>query len=97
MTLHYNRYKELCNKYKISDTAHVWDTMLKTFRPFTDEELTQFDVIVTHVKSHYGRDEYKIIKNKPKLSSKDLAIICDKGNLAFGYTGDQKRLSVYTE
>ena len=97
MTLHYNRYKELCKKYKISHIAHVWDTMLKTFRPFTDKELAQFDVIVTHIKSHYGRNEYKIIKNKPKLSSKDLAIICDEGNLAFGYTGDQKRLSVYTD
>ena len=97
MTLNYNRYKELCNKYKISHTAHVWDTMLKKFRPFTDEELAQFDVIVTHVKSHYGRNEYEIIKNEPKLSSKDLAIICDKGNLAFGYTGNQKRLSVNTD
>lgn len=97
MTFHYDRYKELCEKYKIADTNKIWDSEIKRFRPFTDEELAQFDVIVTHVKSHYGRNEYEIIKNEPKLSSKDLAIICDKGNLAFGYTGDQNRLSVYID
>ena len=32
-----------------------------------------------------------------RTNDKDLAIICDKGNLAFGYTGDQKRLSVNTD
>jgi len=73
METHYERYKELEAKHKISYGLRK------------DEDESDFDVIVQRTESGYGHTSYEVIKNTPNLSMDDLAIIADKGNLCFGY------------
>lgn len=97
---YYDRYNELKSQYKISRTNKVVDldeNQNRYVREMTDTEQEDFDIIINYVKSHYGKTEYEIIKNKPNLSDNDLAIICDEGNLAFGYTSKHSTFYVYTD
>ena len=70
MEAHYERYKELEAKYKISRGLRK------------GESESDFDVIV---QQSGCSSTYEIVKNTPNLSTDDLAIIADKGNLCFGY------------
>lgn len=65
-------YKELCEKYKISNDIEY-------------QNPCDFDVIISLKRKNVTTYVYEIIKNEPKLSKKKLALICDKGNLCFGY------------
>ena len=73
--VNYARYKKLCDTYKI---------LISTYGKSSDE-LEEADVIVERVGSGYAHTRYRVVKNKPGLIYKDLAIICDSGYLCFGY------------
>ena len=45
----------------------------------------------------YAHTKYKITRNDPGLSDEDLAIICDKGNLPFGFRREGNVICVYTD
>lgn len=85
--VNYTRYKELCDKYKI----------LRSTYDKSSEELEEADVIVERVGSGYAHTRYRVVKNKPGLSYKDLAIICDSGNLCFGYRTEGSIICVYID
>ena len=57
----------------------------------------EYDVVVNNFSQRYGTSEYEIIKNGPGLSEKELALICDDGNLCFGYSAHGKYIDIYTE
>lgn len=45
----------------------------------------------------YATSKYLVERNDPGLSDKDLAIICDKGNLPFGFRREGDIIYVYTD
>ena len=85
--VNYTRYKELCDTYKI----------LRSTYGKSSEELEEADVIVEGAGVGYAHTKYRVVKNKPRLSYKDLAIICDSGNLCFGYRTEGSIICVYID
>ena len=54
--------------------------------------------VVKRVGTTYNREIYKIVENKHDLSDDELALICDGGNLCFGYNVTENgSISVYTD
>lgn len=81
---YYDRYNELQKKYKIC--YHL-----------DGQSTDDYDVIVAYVGSGYAHQKYKVIKNGPNLDAKDIAIICDRGNLCFGYRVEGSTIIVHTD
>ena len=54
-------------------------------------------VDVKWVSTGYAYTKYAILNNEPGLSDEDLAIICDKGNLPFGFRREGNMIFVYTD
>ena len=73
-------YKELKQTYKvyINDIKFI-------LKDGEDVNFNDYDVIIGR-KPCYNHGEYKIYKNKPNLSAEELALLCDEGNLCFGYS-----------
>lgn len=63
-------YKEICKKYKIS-RCEV-------------ENPDDYDIVLRRT-AGYNHSTYSVIKNTTNLSQLELALICDDGNLCFGY------------
>lgn len=80
-------YKELKEKYKILKVSDV------NHRLPTNEELEQNDIVISR-KACYAHGEYKIYKSPDEITLDELALICDGGNLCFGYRGNKNFLSV---
>ena len=98
----YNRYKELNDTYKIKYGTHGLlpaDSIERFKMSLLDVEnaLKDYDIVVERCGSVYAGIKYKVLRNVPKLSSKDLAIICDRGNLCFGYRTEGGYIIVYTD
>lgn len=81
---YYKRYNELQEKYKI---CFYLD----------GQSPNDFDIIVSYVGAVYAGAKYRVIKNRPGLSALDMAIICDRGNLCFGYRAEGSTIIVYTD
>lgn len=73
-------YAELNSKYKI----YRRDTKM-TLVDGEDCDFSQFDVVIGR-SAGYNHALYKVYKNAPNLSQEELALVCDCGNLCFGYT-----------
>lgn len=84
---YYDRYKELKETYKIAYSA----------RGLSNDEFAAHDIVVEHIGFGYAHSKYRVMLNKPNLSTKDLAIICDKGNLCFGYRVEGNIICVHTD
>ena len=80
-------YEELKEKYKILKVSDV------DHRTPTNVELEQNDIVISR-KACYAHGEYRIYKCPNEITLDELALICDGGNLCFGYRGDKKFLSV---
>lgn len=63
-------YEELCKKYKISR--------------YEVENPDDYDIVLDRTPG-YNHSTYRVIKNTTNLSQLELALICDSGNLCFGY------------
>lgn len=86
---HYDRYKELTSTYKV--------LCLPSFPGYSMEKLKDYDVAIQFVGVGYAHQKYRVIKNEPNLPTKDLAILCDNGNLCFGYRVEGGCICVYTD
>lgn len=73
-------YEALCTKY------NIYRNDLRV-NPEVNED--KYDIIIGRLPG-YNHSEYNIIKNKPNLTLLQLALICDEGNLCFGYTQGHK-------
>lgn len=72
-------YEQLHSKYK------VYRNDLKiNLTDGEDLNFDDYDVIIGR-KPCYHHGEYKVYKNKPNLTKDELALLCDTGNLCFGY------------
>ena len=75
-------YDKLNEKYRI----HRNDLQ---FNPEVNQD--DYDVIIGR-KACYKHAEYNIIKNKPNLSTDELLLLCDNGNLCFGGRKDGQHI-----
>lgn len=80
-------YEKLEVKYKILKVSDI------DHKEPSKEELEQNDIVYSR-KACYGHGEYRIYKCPESVSLDELALICDDGNLCFGYRGDKKFISV---
>ena len=80
-------YKELKETHRV----YRHDTKLD---PTADINMDDYDVVIGR-KAGYHHALYKVHKNTPNLSTIELALLCDSGNLCFGHTmeGDMIRVS----
>ena len=77
-------YKELCSKYKVLKVGRDAIGRNESFSTPTSEELVNNDFVYAR-RSCYGSSEYKIYKCPDELTLDEIALICDDGNLCFGY------------
>ena len=80
-------YAELEKKYKILKVSDI------DHKAPTTEELEQNDIVYSR-KACYAYGEYKIYKCPEEVTLDELALICDGGNLCFGYRGNKNFISV---
>lgn len=80
----YEKFKELEKKYKISWLGE------------STRNIDDYDIVVDLIGYGYANKRYKVYKNTPDLSIDELALICDSGNLCFGYRYDGG-IVIYTD
>lgn len=64
-------YNELCEKYKISR--------------YLVDNIDDYDIVLRRTPG-YNHSTYQVVKNTTDLTKDELALVCDDGNLCFGYT-----------
>lgn len=101
---HFDRYKELQEEYKICRSTYGlvppeirWTNDDKKIEEAYQKNLAKFDAVIEYIGSGYAHKKYRVVKNGPGLSTEDLAIICDGGNLCFGYRTEGGIICVYTD
>lgn len=99
---HYARYNWLMENYKICRSTHGLVPPELRNDPIKAQEAKQknmdkFDVVVEPAGYGYAHSKYRVLKNAPGLSTHDLAIICDQGNICFGYRAEGSTICVYTD
>lgn len=87
-------YKELKEKYRIATSETYYNAETKTREPINADD---YDVIVTCDGIGYAHKLYKVVKNEPNLSITELALICDSGNLCFGYDMRNGLIEIHTD
>ena len=100
--MHFDRYEELCKAFKIRRGTYGLvspDAQYSVVgrREALEKAMESFDVVIEYVGPGYAHAKYRVLRNKPKLSTKDLAIICDEGNLCFGYRTEGDLIIVHTD
>ena len=76
-------YKELCSKYRISDYPTAYNAAEK--KAFAYQFPDDYDIILDRTPG-FHHSTYAVVKNNTNLSRDEIALICDKGNLCFGYS-----------
>lgn len=82
--------EELKNRYKIckvSDANH---------KEPTKEQLEENDIVFSR-SAEYLQGDYRIYKCPDEITVDEMALICDDGNLCFGYRGDRKHITVFED
>lgn len=82
MKINRSIYEELCEKYKISNSLEKYNSETKKMETINFDD---YDLIYER-KAGYKHADYYLRKNNTKLSSDELALIFDDGNLCFGYS-----------
>lgn len=91
----YETYVELNKKYKIAYSNQSWNDQTHCFEKIN---ANNFDIIINRLGSGYAHVKYKIIKNMPNLSKIELALLCDGGNICFGYDIEGSDIiTIYTD
>lgn len=55
------------------------------------------EVLLEYVESGYGHIKYRVLRNIPNLSDGQLALICDKGNVCFGFRVAGDMIIIHTD
>lgn len=80
-------YESICNKWRISKRYNF------DLRKINEDD---FDLIIRRT-AGYFHSTYRIIKNETDLSRDEIALVCDDGNLCFGYTMKGKDYYVFED
>lgn len=83
-------YNELKSKYKIIKVSDI------DHKEPSKEELEKYDIVYSR-KACYAHGEYRIYKCPDEITLDEIALICDDGNLCFGYKGNRNYLSVFED
>lgn len=88
--INYKIYKQLCEKYKIK---RIWRRSIsdKQFQEILDN-----NDFVYEITAEYGHNTVTIYKS-PDLETNVQALICDEGNLCFGYGMRNGKMAIYTD
>lgn len=87
-------YREILKKYRVTTAKTVWNPQMQKSVPIQEKD---YDVILWRVGRGYACEIYEVVKNAPGLDEKSLALICDDGNLCFGYDVRNGKIVVYTD
>lgn len=90
MAINQEIYSELKEKYKILKVSDV------DHKSPTAYELNDNDIVYSR-KACYGHGEYRIYKCPEEVTLNELALICDGGNLCFGYSGSKYKLLIFED
>lgn len=82
--------KELQDKYKIYKVSDI------NHKEPTQDQLNDNDIVYSR-KACYHKGDYKIYKCPDEISVIEMALICDGGNLCFGYTGNKNHIEVFED
>ena len=77
-------YIRLKDKYKILKYSEQRDS-------------EDFDIIFRFCGPEYHSFSYIVEKNTPSLTDHELALICDNGNLCFGYSINNNKITIFTD
>ncbi len=80
---------ELKEKYNIK---YKWE-----YDKMSEKEQETVDVVYGNAGGGYAHSLYEVYKNIPNLTTKELALICDDGNLCFGYSKRSGNIAIYTD
>ena len=78
-------YESICKKWRIGYHDNL--------REINEDD---FDLIIERA-AGYLHSTYRIIKNETDLSRDEIALVCDDGNLFFGYTMKGKDYYVFED
>ncbi|AFU88707.1 TPA: hypothetical protein U1B47_001260 [Streptococcus suis] len=81
--------KELKDKYAIME-KWAYDKM-------SEQDQATVDVVYGSAGGGYGHSLYEIYKNVPNLTTKELALVCDDGNLCFGHSTQGNKIKIYVD
>jgi hypothetical protein len=81
-------YKWLKENYKITNQFHI------NYQKLNPDD---FDIIINSAGKGYAYNLYEIIKNIPQLPISYLALLCDDGNLCFGYSIRSGNICIHTD
>ena len=101
-TTYFERYNELKEKYKICrGTFGLVPPELRNdpvkAKEAKQKNMDKFDVVIEPTGFGYAHSKYRVLKNAPGLPTQDLAIICDEGNLCFGYRTEGSVICIHTD
>lgn len=82
MKINHKIYEDLNKKYKISYNSK--------------DNQDEFDLIISRTPAHH-HSLHRIIKNSTSLSRDELALVCDRGNLCFGYTMEGQQFYIFED
>lgn len=101
---YHERYKELRMAHNITKNVMGSIPYDEKTRMSTNELavakqrlMEKYDVVIEYAGTGYAHTKYRVLKNEPGLSTLDLAIICDDGNLCFGYRTEGSIICVHTD
>ena len=81
----FERYQELKQQHRV----------LVTYK--APDNLDDWDVVIQCLGPGYAHVRYRVLKNSAGLSTNELALICDDGNLCFGCRRSGDEIYVYTD
>jgi hypothetical protein len=81
-------YKELVAKHRV-----YRDDSTLILRDGEHCKFDDYDIVIGR-KPGYNHALYRIHKNSPGLATPELALLCDHGNLCFGYTMESRDIRV---
>ena len=85
-------YEELISKYKVARVSSLSFPKKEALKAYKDYDL------VIEGGSGYGRAiSFRVVKNTTSLSLDEVALICDKGNLCFGYEVTKDIITVWID
>jgi hypothetical protein len=61
------------------------------------EELKKEKAVLLDYKHGYAHTVYKVLSNPHNLSTLELALVCDGGNLCFGYRTEYGNIVIHTD
>lgn len=77
--INYSIYQELLEKYNIFISYNY-----KLSTAYPAKRFNNYDIVIERNDGH-NHSLYRVHKNLPCLTNDELALICDAGNLCFGY------------